>query len=163
MSTEQEIINNAKKQYILANAAGRKILESIFDKSVFAPKIQDQVKGLKDACVVLNRPYEQYFSKSATKNMFPHEVAYRKITFFIEAINFLNNNWKADFKNPNQEKHSPYFINDPKDKAGFGLSLYDTVCTRTSTYLGSRLVVGNKELALYVGTTMLKEYNEMFL
>ncbi len=85
---------NALSAYKNADANGRKLLENLFSKEVFAPKnVMEQVKTFEDACCELgeNHPlvksYEALCSVDTDKDI----EAYAKLRIIAAA---LNNGWK---------------------------------------------------------------------
>ncbi|QTE37513.1 hypothetical protein J3L18_00145 [Mucilaginibacter gossypii] len=81
-------------------------------------------------------------------------IAHYKITKVIEAHNKLNGNWKADWGDGRQYKYCvwQWIKRDDSKPSGFGFSHshYDFWFTRTT--VGSRLVVGTYDAAIYIGT-----------
>ncbi len=87
-------------------------------------------------------------------------IAHYKITKIVEAHNKLNGNWKADWGNYRQYKYSVWkgTKSDESKPSGFGFSSTDCDDWLTDTYVGSRLTVGSREAALYIGN----DFEELF-
>ena len=113
--------------------------------------IIDRVKTYKDALEVLNR---DHFNET---NLYPREIARRKLEIIIEA---LNEGWKLDFGNYKQDKWYCYFYGA---NAGFGYSAAGHSPAGAFALVGVRLCLKNKALADYVGTQFRYLYEEILL
>ena len=138
---------------ILHNGASqeRKLeLEKCFPELKPQPII-DRVKDYEDALVVLKR---DHFDE---KNLYPREIARRKLEIIIEA---LNEGWKPDFNDIKQSKWYCYFN---RSTAGLGCSRSLTSPTYAAAIFGVRLYLKSKELADYIGEQFKYLYEEMLL
>lgn len=89
-------------------------------------------------------------------------IAHAKLVIIAKAANRLANNgkpWKADFKDSNQSKYTPYFY-IPSGSSGFRYDDCDGWYSLTD--VGSRLCFISWEVGKYVGETFVKLYNEYF-
>jgi hypothetical protein len=86
-------------------------------------------------------------------------IAHYQITVVIEANNKLNN-WEIDWNDDEQYKYCVYkgISADASKPSGFGFSgtYYGVWCTYSS--VGSRLHVGSRDEALYIG----KDFEDLF-
>ena len=113
--------------------------------------IIDRVQTYKDALEVLNR---DHFNET---NLYPREISRRKLEIIIEA---LNEGWKADLNNYEQDKWYFYFDDAVE---GFGYSGAYLSPTNANAGIGIHLCLKNKELADYVGTQFRYLYEEILL
>jgi len=110
-----------------------------------------QIKTYEDALKVLGK---EDFSH---ENLYPREIARRKLEIIIEA---LNEGWKPDWEDYSQLKWYPYFIGS---YAGLWYSCSYYSPSYADTYFGVRLCCRSEEIANYVGTQFYNLYKEMFL
>ena len=103
-----------------------------------------QIKTYEDALRVLGR---EDFSR---ENLYPREIARRKLEIIIEA---LNEGWKPDFNNIKQTKW--YCCADGS------FSIYSL--TAAYSYFGVLLCLKSKKLADYIGEQFKDLYKEMLL
>ena len=110
-----------------------------------------QIKTYEDALRVLGR---EDFSR---ENLYPREIARRKLEIIIEA---LNEGWKPDFNNVKQSKWYCFSI-------GVNTSLEfssSTIShTAANTNFSIHLCLKDKEIADYVGEQFTDLYEEMLL
>lgn len=142
--------NEAK---ILHNGASqeRKLeLEELFPE-LKPINIIDRVKDYEDALEVLGR---KHFDET---NLFPREIARRKLEIIIEA---LNEGWKPDFNDVNQSKWYCYF-NWSSAGLRYSFSAYSPALA-TATF-GVLLCLKDKKLANYTGEQFMALYEEMLL
>ena len=138
---------------ILHNGASqeRKLeLEELFPK-LKPISIIDRVKTYEDALEVLRR---DHFDE---KNLYPREIARRKLEIIIEA---LNEGWKPDFNDIKQSKWYCYF---DWSYAGLGFSYSSFSPSYAFTDFGVRLCLKDKKLADYCGTQFKNLYEVMLL
>ncbi len=123
-------------------------------------KITDRVKTFKDACKVQRvsiwvRLFLFILSIGA---MFSREIkaylAFAKITIILRA---LNEGWEPDWSN-SEPKFYPWFA-----VSGSGLSCYGYDSTNATTFVGSRLVLRYRDLAMYAGQQFLPLYEDMMI
>ena len=110
-----------------------------------------QIKTYEDALRVLGR---EDFSR---ENLYPREIARRKLEIIIEA---LNEGWKPDFNDIKQSKWYCYFNGS---LTGLGYSGSANSPTYAAASFGVRLCLKSKELADYVGEQFTDLYKEMLL
>ena len=113
--------------------------------------IINRVKTYKDALEVLRR---DHFDE---KNLYPREIARRKLEIIIEA---LNEGWKPDLSNHQEYKWYPYFT---WSYSGLGCSLSFGSPAIANTFFGVRLLLKSKELADYTGKQFKNLYEAMLL
>lgn len=114
-------------------------------------KIED-IKSYKDCCIVTGEtPIDE--DKLRLAGFLECEIALRKIKTACKAANILNNNWNADWSNPDQNKYYPYFI---WRSSGFRYCV--TYYTSTITCVGSRLCCGRSEDMLHIIKLFEKEF-----
>ena len=113
--------------------------------------IIDRVKTYEDALRVLGR---EDFSR---ENLYPREIARRKLEIIIEA---LNEGWKPDFNDIKQSKWYCYFNGL---YAGLGYSFSLNSPAPAGANIGVRLCLKSKELADYIGEQFKYLYEEMLL
>lgn len=137
---------------ILHNGASqeRKVeLEELFPE--LKPQlITDRVKTYEDALRELGK---EDFSR---ENLYPREIARRKLEIIIEA---LNEGWEPNFSN-SQYKWYCYFY---KSTAGLGCSYSCGSPAAARTIIGVRLYLKSKKLADYIGLQFRDLYEEMLL
>ena len=138
---------------ILHNGASqeRKLeLEELF--SELKPiSIIDRIKTYEDALEVLRR---DHFNE---KNLYPREIARRKLEIIIEA---LNEGWKPDLSNHQEYKWYCYFN---RSSSGLGCSFAYSSPALAYASFGVRLYLKSKELADYIGEQFKYLYEEMLL
>lgn len=154
MATELE---KAKAAYTSASGPQRKVLEDVFGKSAFAPKITDQVKTFEDACSVLGVDAKKIvpYTKATT----PDQKALNAAAKLFLIARALNQGWKPDWNNSNEYKYYPYF----KMKTGFGFSGTYSDYDYAYTPVGSRLCFKTRDLARYAATQFEELYKDYFL
>jgi hypothetical protein len=108
-----------------------------------------QIKTYEDALRVLGR---EDFSH---ENLYPREIARRKLEIIIEA---LNEGWKPDWQDYSERKWYPYFYGLYANLS-CSYSLHSP--SRSNAYVGSRLLCKSEEIADYVGQQFLDLYKEM--
>ena len=113
--------------------------------------IIDRVKTYEDALEVLRR---DHFDE---KNLYPREIARRKLEIIIEA---LNEGWKPDFNNVKQSKWYCFSIG-----VNTGLRFSSSTISHTSanTNFSVHLCLKSKELADYTGEQFKDLYEVMLL
>jgi len=141
---EARIIHNGASQE-------RKLeLEELF--SELKPiSIIDRVKTYEDALRVLGK---KDFNR---ENLYPREIARRKLEIIIEA---LNEGWKPDF---NSIKQSKWYCCFYESETGIGFSFSNNSPANAITYFGVLFCLKSKELADYIGQQFLYLYKEMLL
>ena len=110
-----------------------------------------QIKTYKDALRVLGR---EDFSR---ENLYPREIARRKLEIIIEAI---NEGWKPDFNDFKQRKwYCRFYV------AATGLRYSNSFGSPAlaHTYFGVRFYLKSKELADYIGEQFKYLYEEILL
>ena len=113
--------------------------------------IIDRVKTYEDALEVLRR---DHFDE---KNLYPREIARRKLEIIIEA---LNEGWEPDLSNHQEYKWYCYF-NGSVASLGFSSS-YASPAIASAT-IGVRFCLKSKKLADYIGNNFKNLYEEMLL
>ena len=138
---------------ILHNGASRERkleLEELFPE-LKPISIIDRVKTYEDALKVLGR---NHFNET---NLYPREIARRKLEIIIEA---LNEGWTINRNTISERKWYPYF---QISCASLWCSYSINSPAAASAYVGVRLCLKTKELAVYVGEQFKYLYEEMLL
>lgn len=166
---------NALAAYNNTDANGRKLLEHLLGKEVFAQDIKDRVKTFTDALRVLGTPEELIsddFFKEQEK-LGEDVVAMLKLRVIAEA---LNEGWRPKFEKGDECRYYPWFYIYTKEKyeeldedekkkcrvvgrSGSYASAFGGVVYAGAGYassysyanLGSRLAFKTRELAEYCG------------
>ena len=118
------------------------------------------IKSFEDACK------KEGIDPSALPDvsMIPEEfhkaiIGCYKLFIIFKAI---NNDWIADYTNPNQVKYFPWLkVNSAGSGFGFSGSHYG--CVGTVACVGSRLCTDTSEKAIYIGKQFCEEYADFFL
>lgn len=143
-------IDEAKLLYNGASLERKFVLEEFFPELKPQP-ITDRVQTYKDALEVLRR---KHFDEN---NLYPSEIASRKLEIIIEA---LNEGWKPNFNDPTQSKWYCYFTGST---TGLKYLLSTNSPTIAYSSIGVRLCLKDKKLADYTGEQFLYLYKEMLL
>lgn len=87
-----------------------------------------------------------------------HQQAIVSHAMLIIIVAALNENWKPDWNDMNEEKWYPWFDMEKTESnpSGFGLCVAHFV--HTFTFVGSRLCFRTRALAQYVGTQFSELY-----
>ena len=113
--------------------------------------IINRVKTYEDALEVLRR---DHFDEN---NLYPREIARRKLEIIIEA---LNEGWKPDFNDIKQSKWYCYF-NWSITGLEYSVSSYSP--TNANANIGGRLCLKDKKLANYIGKQFIYLYEKILL
>jgi len=157
MATQQQLEDNAKKQYKTATAAGKKVLESVFGKDLFTIAITERVKTFADVCREAGVNEKDYTIPVKGTYKQKADKCLERLMLFEPVFNGGKVIIIAD---TDQRKWEPYFtvIPDKKLPAGFGLSFVVCICVDSFAFLGVRPQYISQEIAAYVGKTFLAEY-----
>ena len=143
-------LNEAKILYKEATLERKAELEELFPE--LKPQlITDKVKTYEDALRVLGK---EDFSH---ENLYPREIARRKLEIIIEA---LNEGWKPNF---NSIKQSKWYCCFYESETGIGFSFSNNSPANAITYFGIHFCLKSKEIADYLGQQFLYLYKEMLL
>lgn len=105
---------NALKAWREADNKGKQMLENLYGKEIFANQnVMDRIKTFEDAMEETGRKGVPDFS-DLPKDMRRHFIALYKMEVITEA---LNEGWKADWDNSDENKYYPYFIMSPSSLA----------------------------------------------
>ena len=110
-----------------------------------------KLKKLKTFALILaaaNITADQF--SETTKGMAPDTIAYEKLKLIAAT---LNEGWKPDFNDYDQEKYTPFFY---MKESGFVLYYVDFWCQYS--YVGSRLCYQSEEVARFAATNFIEEY-----
>lgn len=149
MKTIQISEENAIKAFNAADEKQKELLINLLGKDVLNVSITDRVKTFEDACKVVGIDYDDFIGE--VEELEEDEICYKKIKIIAEA---LNEGWKPDWSNSNQNKYMPYF----RVSSGGGFSFDDLAYWYSDTYVGSRLCYKSSELAQYAGNQFISEY-----
>lgn len=145
--------SEARKLYLTASPEFKQMLETTFGKEFFSMKITDRIKTYDDACKELGiEPIDE--DEMLEAGFTPDEITYRKIKTITKA---LNEGWKADWNDSNQNKWYPWF----RMSSG-GFVFGGTDCDSSFAYAGdaARLCFKSDELATYAGKQFTQLYSD---
>ncbi len=145
---------NAIKAYNAASKEGRIVLETLFGQKIFS-SITDRIKTFDDVLGEFGMSKDDF--EDYTENHTKDEVAYRKLKMIIQV---LNEGWKPDFTDHTQYKYYPWF---DVNAAGSAYVATHTAPSTSFAYIGSRLCLKTRELAIYAGRTFQDIYNDYLL
>lgn len=95
-------------------------------------------------------PSEKVFDETHLRDgLTLDEIAYKKLKLIVKA---LNEDWVADFDDPEQMRYSPYFY------CSSGFQFYGVADWSAFSYVGSRLVLKSMGLAKFAGKTFTHVY-----
>lgn len=101
---------NALKAWREADNKGKQMLENLYGKEIFANQnVMDRIKTFEDAMEETGRKDVPDFS-DLPKDMRKRFIALYKMEVITEA---LNEGWKADWDNSDENKYYPYFFMSP--------------------------------------------------
>ncbi|MCK9477263.1 MAG: hypothetical protein M0R46_15205 [Candidatus Muirbacterium halophilum] len=143
-------IDEAKLLHKEATLERKLELEELFPE-LKPISIIDRVKTYEDALEVLRR---DHFDEN---NLYPREIARRKLEIIIEA---LNEGWKPDF---NKIKQSKWYCCFYESETGIGFSFSNNSPANAITYFGVLFCLKDKKLADYIGKQFIYLYEEMLL
>lgn len=142
-----------------AGKEGKQVLSDLFGKQVaLYDNITDRVKSFEDACQVLGISTNVPEVKGLPRKHQKAIIANYKLIVIAEA---LNEGWKPNWQDSDEYKYYPWF--DMSNPAGVGFSYTDNAASYTAAYLGSRLCLKNRELAIYFGQTFTDLFNDSLL
>ena len=149
-------LTNAPTDKVIAAYKGgtpevKKVLEDIHGKDLFIFNDYKKINSVEDACKIMGYDYATLFSATILKNLFPYEIANRKLAIIAEAYNKLSD-WKLNWLDTAQQKWYAWLnvIAKKDGVSGRGLSLRDVFCADTISSVGPRHYVGTKEEAKYM-------------
>lgn len=143
-------LNEAKILYKEVTLERKLELEELFPE--LKPQlITDKVKTYEDALKALGR---EDFSH---ENLYPREIAKRKLEIIVEA---LNEGWKPDF---NDIKQNQWYCWYYRSNAGLRYSIANYSPAYTNVTFGVRLCLKDKKVADYIGEQFKYLYEEMLL
>jgi len=148
--------SEARSLYKTASPEFKQMLNATFGKEFFELKITDRIKTYEDACAELGIANQLEVTLNEL-GYTPDEITLRKIKTITEA---LNEGWKPDWTNSDQNKYYPYF----RMSSG-GFVFYDTYCDYSYADAGnaSRLCFKSSALAEYAGKQFLNLYTDYIL
>lgn len=142
-----------------AGKEGKQVLSDLFGKQVaLYDNITDRVKSFEDACQVLGISTNVPEVKGLPRKHQKAIIANYKLIVIAEA---LNEGWKPNWQDSDEYKYYPWF--DMSNPAGVGYSYTNVTASKTSAYIGSRLCLKNRELAIYFGQTFTDLFNDSLL
>lgn len=174
--------DNAHAAYKNADENGKKLLENLFGKDMFAPKsVTERVKTFDDACRELGnehplvKAYDALCCVDTDKDL---EV-YAKLRIIVAA---LNEGWKPQFTK-DEYRYYPWFqscnkgMSDEERKAlfHFGGVLYHGElcsfmalgscdgCESSYTYISTRLALKSENLAIYCGKQFIDLWADLMM
>lgn len=142
-----------------AGKEGKQVLSDLFGKQVaLYDNITDRVKSFEDACQVLGISTNVPEVKGLPRKHQKAIIANYKLIVIAEA---LNEGWKPNWQDSDEYKYYPWF--DMSNPAGVGFSNANHTASSSAAYLGSRLCLKNRELAIYFGQTFTDLFNDSLL
>lgn len=142
-----------------AGKEGKQVLSDLFGKQVaLYDNITDRVKSFEDACQVLGISTNVPEVKGLPRKHQKAIIANYKLIVIAEA---LNEGWKPNWQDSDEYKYYPWF--DMSNPAGVGGSNARNAASATSAFIGSRLCLKNRELAIYFGQTFTDLFNDSLL
>lgn len=142
-----------------AGKEGKQVLSDLFGKQVaLYDNITDRVKSFEDACQVLGISTNVPEVKGLPRKHQKAIIANYKLIVIAEA---LNEGWKPNWQDSDEYKYYPWF--DMSNPAGVGYSDTYAAASYTSAFVGSRLCLKNRELAIYFGQTFTDLFNDSLL
>ena len=117
--------------------------------------IMERVKTFEDICLIEGTTVADFQAQCDNKIDSKDERAYKKLKLIAKV---LNEGWKPDWSNGNENKYYPYFR-----MSGFGFSATYCGWARTGTTGGSRLCFKTRELAEYAGKQFEMIYKDYLL
>lgn len=150
------IVNIQKRDAITAyNKANNKekaLLENLFGKELFNQKLIDRIKTMDDVYSELSIDKTKFEGSF----IFPEDLDAAKIRLIYKVF---NEGWLPDWTNHNEYKYTPYF--ESKSGCAFSSSVYNNWAAYT--FVGSRLCLKSKELALELPKIFVVEFENYFL
>lgn len=142
-----------------AGKEGKQVLSDLFGKQVaLYDNITDRVKSFEDACQVLGISTNVPEVKGLPRKHQKAIIANYKLIVIAEA---LNEGWKPNWQDSDEYKYYPWF--DMSNPAGVGCSRTHNTASYTAAFVGSRLCLKNRELAIYFGQTFTDLFNDSLL
>lgn len=142
-----------------AGKEGKQVLSDLFGKQVaLYDNITDRVKSFEDACQVLGISTNVPEVKGLPHKHQKAIIANYKLIVIAEA---LNEGWKPNWQDSDEYKYYPWF--DMSNPAGVGYSYSNVTASIASAFIGSRLCLKNRELAIYFGQTFTDLFNDSLL
>lgn len=140
---------NALQAYNVADAAGKKMLESLFGKQALLGNVKDIVESFDDILAIAGKTMDD-IAKPGDE---PDEIAYKQAKLIAKVY---NNGRKLDPMNTNQPKYFPWHRID--GKSGSGLA-YDG-CDHWASYsfVGVRLCFFDSDDSMDAGKKFLDIY-----
>jgi hypothetical protein len=158
METLQIKTTNARSAHKNADTNGKKVLEDLFGKEIFSQKITDRIKTLEDACVEIGIDPYHLTAMTLPSPLKRDAVSIAAYTKLIIVNRALNEEWEANWADPNQVKYVPWF----EHKSGVGLSSVGYDAWYSATGVGSRLCFKSRDLAEYAGKQFEDLYRDYF-
>lgn len=122
-------------------------VDNLLNYELFFGNITERIKTFKDAYAYCGKPEMPTFS--GEQKQIRYFTAIYQMTIICKA---LNEDWEADWDNPNESKYYPYFFMSPS-----GFAFYDTIDAYTHAVAGcgSHFHFRTSELAKYAGEQFL--------
>ena len=156
MKTLQLSEQKARELYRSGSKELKTVLEESFGEDFFSQDVTERVKTYLDACHELGRePLDE--KKLLELGLTEHDIAYQKLAIVTEA---LNEGWKADWDNSDENKYYPYFIMSP---SSFAFSGSNCACAYAVAGSGSRLCLKSEKLSNYCGKQFIDLWKQFIL
>lgn len=157
MSTQQQIEQNAKEQYLKADANGKKTLEAIFGKDLFIIPLHQRINSFTNLCKEVDVKEKAYAPLGSGSYKEKADRFMERLMLWEEVFTKDNPINMAD---TNQLKYYPWhnIIPDKKVPAGFRLSFDACRYVFSNASLGVRPYFNTNIDATHVGKVALADY-----
>lgn len=120
-----------------------------------------KIKSFEIACQALGREAVLPEVSKLPPAIQKYLIAHTKLITIIEAMNFVEGNWKPDYTNWDEPKYYvwPEVAADKERPSGFGFSNSYSFYGYAYSYVGSRLCFKTRDMALWA----LKQHEDLFI
>lgn len=142
-----------------AKKTGKKLLEDLFGRKTFLKDVTERIKTPEDAIAELGESDPEVIDLRTLENAgITNHIYYNQLAVVI--VKSLNEGWVPSWNNADEWKYTPWFyLNDKNGSSGFRFNSYCD-CWYTYSFVGSRLCLKNRELAIYAGEQFTQVYEK---
>lgn len=140
-------------KYRSADEPTKAIFRDLYGQNLMPRPIQERIGSFEDICREAGENPADFIITPDMSSRIAGRISSAKIQLIFE---ICNEGWIANFADENQRKY--YIIFDYKPGSGFACNVY--FFTGTDTNVGARLSTYSAEMAKFIGTTFIKEFNE---
>ena len=161
MSSQTQEQEAALKAYKKADTGKKKMLETIFGKTLFAPKPEnamEKIKSFEDACKV--KKYNPKTILPYPKPQNEDEEALNAVRMQWIICDALRGDWTPDFANEDQYKYYPWFRWNEAG-GGFGFGASGCGSTDACSGIGSRLCFPTSAMSDYFGKQFIELHRQV--